>query len=92
LDDDEEEDESKLCPCCNFPYESNRFSLCASILQLGELGCGFSLYYDLIKALVLMMVAAIAWSVYALYDNYTADNESEWHEQLDGHFIISGTI
>jgi hypothetical protein len=31
LDDDQEEDESQLCPCCNFPYESTSFNLCASI-------------------------------------------------------------
>jgi hypothetical protein len=39
-----------------------------------------------------MMLFALAWSVYALVDNYTADKEEEWDEGLDGHFIISGTI
>ena len=31
-------------------------------------------------------------SFFALYDNYTAGKEKEWDEELEGHWLISGTI
>ena len=30
--------------------------------------------------------------LFCLIDNYTADKESEWADEKDGHLIISGTI
>lgn len=57
-----------------------------------ELGCGFSLYYDLIKTLGFMMMICNWFSLFAMIDNYSADKAGEWDEKLDGHFIISGTI
>ena len=39
-----------------------------------------------------MMMVCLAFGLYALYDNYSAGNEAEWDEKLDGHVIISGTI
>ena len=38
------------------------------------------------------MLVCTAFSVFALYDNYTAKKEDEWDEQFEGHFIISGSI
>lgn len=38
------------------------------------------------------MLACFAISFFALYDNYTAGKEHEWDEDLEGHWLISGTI
>ena len=61
-------------------------------MELGEWGCGFTLYYDLIKWLIIIMLVGSAMSIFALYDNYTAGKEDKWDEQLEGNWIISGTI
>jgi hypothetical protein len=52
LEDDEVEGEDAYCPCCNLPLEADLFPMCVNSQDLGELGSGFSLYYDLIKWLI----------------------------------------
>jgi hypothetical protein len=56
------------------------------------LGCGFPLFYDYFKALILIIIFGIVLTIFPLYDNLSAGNESEWDEELDGHWIIRGSI
>ena len=78
---------------CNYPLEGKPFNIWeTSNMRLGFLGCGFTLYYDLIKGLIFIMCIWFCISFFALYDNYTAGKEDEWDESLEGHWIIAGTI
>jgi len=63
-------------------------------MTLGELGCGFALYFDLVKDMVLIMLLCFGFAFFAIYTNYDADHEGDWDEELEknNHYMISGSI
>lgn len=63
-------------------------------MTLGELGCGFSLYFDLVKDMIIIMLVCFAFAFYAIYTNYDADHEGDYDTELEenNHYMISGSI
>ena len=47
------EDPDSYCPCCQMPYieDEHRYALCTSNMDLGEMGPGFPLFFQLVKYL-----------------------------------------
>ena len=51
-----------------------------------------TLYFKLLKYLMITMLICFAFAFFCLVDNYFADKEEEWEASLKDHMIISGTI
>jgi hypothetical protein len=48
--------EEQFCPCCHLPSDAEPYSLWTNIWNLGDLGSGFVLFFDLVRFLILFMV------------------------------------
>ena len=47
------------CECCGFPIDAEKFSLCCSVSEFGEIGPGFPLYFKFINILGLILFIGI---------------------------------
>ena len=74
------------------PYEAKSFPLCIDSTNLGELGCGFPLFFDLIRYLIYIMGLCSIVGIYAMVDNYSADNGSDYDEQFSDNPILAGSL
>jgi hypothetical protein len=72
------QDKSKYCKCCQmaFPVEEDFYKLCCNNIDLGPLGPGFPLYFELRKYVsLLLFILSIIFFVPAEYMIYKSFKE-----------------
>jgi hypothetical protein len=61
-------------------------------MKMGELGCGFPLFFDLIKYLIGLTALCTLVGVFMMVENYSAGKEDEWDSNNDGDIFLSGSL
>ena len=89
--EEEGEDLSDFCPCCNYPHEGEQFPLLCDTADLAELGEGFPLYFNLLKwVCFLIALTFLIAGAFCIYRNYRADNVQD--SAFRSNWIVKGSL